>query len=144
MSYLPDRIEQLLPSFIPVAQKLLERLAVLNYKPVPKDTTRSPAEAAAHAAQGTGIADSMHCYGAAMDVICNDHGWSCHAKGCHFFEVLGEEAERLGLVWGGRWLRRDFPHVQCITVVEQRMMRQAKTVDERDAIAKHSLASRAR
>lgn len=28
------------------------------------------------------------------------------------WEVVGEQAERLGLVWGGRWKRPDRPHLQ--------------------------------
>lgn len=28
------------------------------------------------------------------------------------YAILGEEAERVGLVWGGRWVRPDRPHVQ--------------------------------
>lgn len=128
---------ELLPSFQPLARKLLEAVAARGYTPMPRSTSRTRAQAAANVARGTGIADSMHLYGAAMDVICGVHWWDCKKHRCGFFDVLGEEAERLGLTWGGRWTRGgkgpDMPHVQCLTVAQQPAFRALKTEAERDA-----------
>lgn len=121
--YKADDIELLVPSFRPVVRRLLDALTARGFSPVPRDTLRTPAEALANAQKGVGIANSMHCYGVAVDVICGAHGWSCRERGCPFFTALGEEAEKLGLTWGGRWRRRDFPHVQAIPVADQGRIR---------------------
>ena len=137
MSYKADDVELLLPSFRPYVERLLAALEALGYPAVPRDTLRTPKEAEANASKGVGVKDSMHCYGAAVDVICATHGWSCHEHGCRFFEVLGEEAERIGLVWGGRWTRGgkgpDLPHVQAVAVKDQSRLRACKSAAERDA-----------
>lgn len=138
--YRADDVELLLPAFREVAKRLLERLHARDFEPVPRDTLRSRTEAAANARKGTGITDSMHCYGVAMDVICGAHGWACPAKGCAFFEALGEEAEKLGLTWGGRWRRRDLPHVQAVAVFDQGRIRALQTDAERDAFVRGRLA----
>jgi peptidoglycan L-alanyl-D-glutamate endopeptidase CwlK len=41
------------------------------------------------------------------------------------YDILGEEAERAGLVWGGRWKHPDRPHVQFpgTTLAEMRRLR---------------------
>lgn len=137
--YRPDNVDLLLPSFRPVARALLKALTERGFDPVPRDTLRTAAEAAANAAKGTGITDSMHCYGAAMDVICGEHGWGCHEHGCEFYGALGEVAEALGLVWGGRWRRRDLPHVQCVRVGEQAALRALSSQVERDAFVSDRL-----
>lgn len=88
---------------------------------------RSPERAAQLAKRGTGIARSMHCLGCAADIVHEDKLWAAPAA---FWEALGEEAERLGLTWGGRFKRADKPHVQAIPVHEQERFR-AMTGDER-------------
>lgn len=136
MRYKADDVGLLLPSFRERVEALLGRMRELGYQPVPRDTLRTPAEAAANARRGSGIADSIHCYGAAADVICDEHGWSCAQRGCGFFEQLGVVAEALGLTWGGRWPRRDMPHVQAVTLAEQKRLRSLKTAEERDAFVR--------
>ncbi len=137
--YRADDVELLLPSFRPVAKELLRRMSAWGFKPIPFDTARTPAEAARNAAKGTGSARSVHLYGAAMDVICDEHGWMCASRGCDFYENLGREAEGLGLVWGGRWPKRDMPPTQCIPISAQNKMRSlgmgADSLDARDALA---------
>lgn len=134
--YKADDVELLLPCFVPVAKRLLAALAERGFDPVPRDTLRTAEEALRNAKKGVGIVDSVHCHGAAMDVICGDHGWDCAANGCEFFAAVGEIAEDMGLVWGGRWKRRDLPHVQCVAVKDQDALRRLRTWAEKDAFVK--------
>ena len=130
-------LSRLLPSFQPLASKLLEALRERGFSPIARGSTRTPEQAAANAQRGTGIRNSLHLYGAALDVICGEHRWACHEHECGFFEALGEVAESLGLTWGGRWHRNgrgpDLPHVQCIAVHDQGAFRSLATREERDA-----------
>lgn len=121
--YRSDDIELLLPTFREKVRELMLRMGELGFEPVLFDGLRTQAEAAKNAAKGVGIADSVHCYGAAADLICNTHGWDCVKAKCKFYTALGREAEALGFVWGGRFTRVDLPHVQGITVAQQRRMR---------------------
>jgi hypothetical protein len=53
---------------------------------------------------------SMHGFRLAADIISRSKQWAAPMA---FWEALGQEAERVGLVWGGRWTSpRDYPHVQ--------------------------------
>jgi hypothetical protein len=140
--YKADDVDLLLPSFQPVVRELLRRLTMLGYEPVPRDTLRTPEEALGNAAKGTGIIDSVHCHGAAVDIICGAHGWGCRAEGCDFYNVLGREARDRGLVWGGDWRRLDLPHCQAITVREQAQLRACATWEEKDAFVKARLQKR--
>lgn len=60
---------------------------------------------------------SRHQFGMAADVapvrdgrlvISERDPWAWHA-----YQVLGEEAEALGLAWGGRWSFRDYGHIEA-------------------------------
>ena len=60
---------------------------------------------------------SRHQYGLSVDIAPMKEGrlviserdpWAMKA-----YEALGEEAERLGLVWGGRWSLKDFGHIEA-------------------------------
>lgn len=139
-----DDITLLLPSFQAPVAKLLDRMRDLGYSPILFDGLRTPAEALRNAKHGTGIVKSMHLYGCAADIICEDHLWSCEDKRCKFFTKLGQEAEKLGLVWGGRFKKRvlrrgkwvvvvgyDKPHVQAIPVSAQDDMRALGVSEER-------------
>lgn len=142
--YRADDLDLLLPSFRKRIDIVIERLRERGYQPVPRDTLRTSAEAAKNAETGVGVANSMHCYGAACDVICDVHGWDCRKHGCQFFAALGEEAEKLGLTWGGRWSRRgrgpDMPHVQGVRVIDQTRFRRLKDAEARDAFIAERLS----
>lgn len=140
--YRADDVGLLLPSFQPVVRSLLKTLEALGYEPVPFDTLRTTEEALRNAKRGTGIVDSVHRHGAACDIICQRHGWSCRDHDCDFYAVLGREARAHGLVWGGDWKRRDLPHVQAIAVSDQNALRALKTWDEKDAFVAKRLAKR--
>lgn len=108
--YKSDDMSALLPSFRSKIETLLTNMKNLGYDPIPFDTIRTPAEAQANAAKGTGIVNSMHLYGAAVDIISGSRGWSFP----EFFADLGKQAESLGLTWGGRFARVDNVHVQAL------------------------------
>lgn len=80
---------------------------------------RTPERAKLLAAQGVGVADSMHSYGAAVDIVSRSKLWSDPA----FFAVLGQEAEALGMTWGGRFSRVDRPHVQAVPYAAERALK---------------------
>lgn len=125
-----DDVELLLPAFRVAVKLLLQKMVAWGFKPIPFDTLRTSAEAAANARKGTGTANSIHQYGVAADIICGEHGWSCSDHGCDFFAVLGSEAKSLKLVWGGDWPRRDMPHVQGVAVAMQPAVRALGTGPE--------------
>lgn len=58
---------------------------------------------------------SWHGYGLAADVVHSEKLWNA---GDAWFTLMGETAEALGLVWGGRWKCRDCPHLQWGTCGE--------------------------
>lgn len=137
--YRADDITQLVPSFRVKVQELLDLMRADGYDPVVRDAYRTHEEAQANEAAGVGIADSMHCYRVAADIIDAVRGWA-HPE---FFDALHTHALDLGLT---RVRRRqangrrvwDKPHVQAIPVALQAAVRKAKTVEEIDAIcAKH-------
>lgn len=123
-----DSLDLLLPSFRKKVDLLLAGMLASGFDPIPFDTFRTAAEAAANARSGKGIVNSMHEYGAAVDIISGSKGWNHPA----FFEELGKQAEHLGLTWGGRFTRVDKPHVQAISVNNQNRLR-ALPDNKRDA-----------
>ena len=56
-----------------------------------------------------GEGQSYHNYGLAFDVCFIIYGYNPPA---HYWKILGEEGEKLGLIWGGRWKMRDCPHFE--------------------------------
>lgn len=136
-----DDIDLLLPSFRPYVRELVRRLILVGCDPLVRDTLRTFDEAERNALRGTGSTKSVHCYGAAADIICGTHSWDCAKYGCDFFRRLGHHAKQLGLVWGGDWTRVDQPHVQCLpaSALAQGRLRALKTESERDAYVKRFL-----
>lgn len=51
---------------------------------------------------------SKHQSGRAADIVFRSKPWDSN----HPWDAIGEEAERVGLVWGGTWKMRDLPHVE--------------------------------
>lgn len=136
-----DDIDLLLPSFRPYVHELVRRLRAAGFDPLVRDTLRTFDEAERNALRGTGATKSMHCYGAAADLICGKHNWDCGKLGCRFFHVLGALAKDLRLTWGGDWKKRDMPHVQCVpaTTLAQNKLRSLKTEKERDTYVRRFL-----
>lgn len=56
---------------------------------------------------------SWHNYGMAVDIVFKDlHGNWTWNKTSEEWEDLGKIGELMGLVWGGRWKMKDFPHFE--------------------------------
>jgi D-alanyl-D-alanine carboxypeptidase len=121
--YKSDDVELLLPAFRVAVKLLVQKMVAWGFRPIVFDTLRTADESAFNARRGTGKANSIHQFGCAADLICDEHGWSCADHGCDYFDVLGREAKSLKLVWGGDWPRRDMPHTQGISVAMQPAMR---------------------
>jgi hypothetical protein len=115
-----SEVGMLVPAFADRVCKLVQAMRERGFDAIVWETLRSPERAKALADAGTGVENSMHMYGLAADVISAGEAWSAPPA---FWAALGEEAEKLGLVWGGRWQRRDLAHVQAIRVSEQRAFR---------------------
>lgn len=127
--YKEDDVNLLLPTFRQRVLALLVRMRVRGFDPIVFDTKRTAAEAAANAAKGTGIVNSLHITGAAADIISASKGWSDPA----FFKALGEEARKLWLTWGGTFTKVDGPHVQAIPVSLENSYRTLTNDAARDA-----------
>lgn len=117
--YKADDISLLVPAFRERVEELLASMTRLGFDPIVRDGFRTQEEAKANAAKGVGIADSMHCYGIAADIISGSRGW-LHPT---FFAALGHQAKAFDLVWGGDWPRRDLPHVQAVPLRLQAAIR---------------------
>ena len=125
----PDDVAGLVPTFAAKVQLLLAALTARGFHPVVVDGKRTAAEAHANATSGAGIDKSMHMWGCAADIADRNTSWSDPK----FFDALGEEAEKLGLVWGGRWTRGgkgpDRPHTQGVSLFQQNKVRSLKVDD---------------
>lgn len=121
--YRSDTTDGLLPSFKPLVLKVIELQEADGHVAVLFDGVRTKAEAARNFKKGTGVADSIHCYGAAADVICGEHGWSCAAHGCSFFKDLQRNVESLGLLSGATFSKVDRPHFQGVSLKQQAALR---------------------
>lgn len=95
---------------------LVDRMAAIGHPVKPICTYRSAAEQDALYAKGRTEAgvkvtykkggESAHNFRMACDMLFVNEGWGGPWK------LLGEEAEKLGLVWGGRWTLHDYDHVE--------------------------------
>lgn len=121
----------LLPSFRARVELLLARLTARGFDPVVFETLRSQARAAMLGKTGPGIADSIHCYGAACDIISKSRAWQWP----EFYVAMRDEAEALGLTAGYRFPKVDADHVQGVRVSAQALFRSLKPED-RDAFVR--------
>lgn len=53
--------------------------------------------------------DTWHHYGLAADLIHQTKGWEAPMQ---WWQQLGAAAKAHGLIWGGDWTFRDYPHLQ--------------------------------
>ncbi len=131
-----SRLETLLPSFRVRVEELVKRLTLQGFDPIVLETYRSPERAAQLAKGGTGVALSMHCYGAACDIVSRSRLYD-HPL---FYRALGRTAKSLGMTWGGDWKRVDSVHCQAVSVAQQAVFRGLKPED-RDAFVKVALGA---
>ena len=137
MSSAIDRdLSKLHPEFRELVELLLKRLRARGLDPMVWEAWRSFERAEEMQKRGSGVAMSMHCYGLAVDIISATTRWNAPSE---FWAALGDEAETLGLVWGGRWQRKDLPHVQAVLVRDQDRVR-AMSDTERSAFVSEHLA----
>lgn len=112
------------PGFTQVVLQLFARMQKLGYPMVLLEGYRSPERQDHLASIGTHVTharggQSRHQVGLAADLAFSREGrlvisekdpWA--AVG---YELLGQEAEALGLTWGGRWAMRDLGHLESRT-----------------------------
>ena len=143
MSFKEDDINLLLPAFKERVSCVLKEMKVRGFDPCLRDTRRTKLEAERNAAKGTGIANSIHMYDAAADVICNVHGWDCSKFKCKFFDVLPKVAELAGCYSGVHFKKVDRPHFQAVPIGKQNELRALGMLDDnrdvRDAFVKKCL-----
>ena len=131
-------IDLLLPAFALRVRKLVTAMSARGLDPKVWETLRSPERAAVLAKKGASKngARSLHCYACAADIVSASALWGDPA----FFRALGEEAQSLGLTWGGDWDGNpatrerfvDSPHVQAVPVGMQEKLRALPTDSERN------------
>jgi peptidoglycan L-alanyl-D-glutamate endopeptidase CwlK len=115
------RLNDLSPDFRPKAIELIARCIERGLPVAIIDTLRTPEEHAANLAKGVSWTKrSKHLDGDAIDLAPYDvyqlHGpdkfqWSAADPA---WQIIGEEAERLGLRWGGRWTQKDMGHAELV------------------------------
>lgn len=110
---------KLLPGFARKVEYLFRALRARGYDPLLWEAYRTPERAAQLAEDGPGIKDSLHIVGGAVDIV-NGAQWKAGLDpwggSSDFWKAVGEEAERLGLTWGGRFRKVDKTHVQAVPV----------------------------
>lgn len=117
---------KLVPLFRERVELLLVRMREHGYDAMVWEAHRSLERAVELEQKGVGIAKSMHCYGVAVDIVATKPPHWLPKPG--FWDALGEEAEKLGLVWGGRWRSHKHPfgdrdHVQGVNVYDEDRVR---------------------
>jgi peptidoglycan LD-endopeptidase CwlK len=109
------------PVFMRIALLVFARMEARGYPVALLEGYRSPERQDKLAASGTRVTNarafqSKHQYGLAADiapvrdghlVVSERDSWAMQA-----YQALGEEAERAGLVWGGRWSLKDYGHIE--------------------------------
>lgn len=109
------------PNFLQPVLQLFARMEARGYPLALLEGYRSAERQDMLAAKGSNVTQvagnqSKHQYGMAVDVAPLKNGellinekdpWAANG-----YALLGEEAERLGLTWGGRWSFRDYGHIE--------------------------------
>lgn len=121
--------EALIPAFAQKVEKLFVAMRVAGHRPLLWEGYRTPERARALSNRGTGISMSMHCLGAAVDIVDEDMHWKATNE---FWIDLRVFAETMGmhvLYRNGRAFDR--PHVQALAVTDQNKFR--KMTDKEQA-----------
>jgi peptidoglycan L-alanyl-D-glutamate endopeptidase CwlK len=113
---------RLSPGFMQQVLRVFARMEARGYPFALLEGYRSPERQDMLAGLGNHVTNarafqSKHQYGLALDaaplrdgklVISERDQWAMQA-----YQALGEEAEKAGLVWGGRWKLKDYGHVEA-------------------------------
>ena len=113
------RLNDLAPTFKPLAIELIARLIESGIPILIVDTLRTPEEHAANLANGTSwTKHSKHLDGLAID-ICPYESFLLHGPDKlkwdtedPIWQTIGPIGEKLGLRWGGRWAQKDMGHFE--------------------------------
>lgn len=127
--------QKLLPGFAAKVELLFQRMREAGFKPMLWEGVRSFERAEMLSKRGTGIRNSIHCYGGAVDIVDSDDSpWTAPPG---FWGTLRREAEELGLhVLRDRNGRpKDLPHVQAIPVSEQNAFRAMTDAERAERVA---------
>lgn len=125
------------PAFLSTVLVLLDRLERRGHVMTLVEGYRSPARQDQLAASGAGVTRvtgfaSRHQYGLAVDLAPLIDGRPVFSErlpaAASAFAALGQEAEALGLVWGGRWSFRDLVHVEAPGRIQDNMTARAADV----------------
>lgn len=114
------------PNFVAAVLKVFARLEARGYPFTLLEGYRSPERQDALADTGVHVTNarafqSKHQYGLALDaaplrngrlVISEKDPWAMDA-----YLALGDEAEKAGLIWGGRWRLKDYGHIEAAGLV---------------------------
>lgn len=120
---------RLIPSFAGKVQALFNVMRVYGYLPYLWEGYRTPKRAALLDKKGTGIKLSMHCLGAAVDIVDETMRWDAEPV---FWRALRREAQRLKLVvLYKKGQPHDMPHVQALPVSAQSRFRRMSKVQQR-------------
>ncbi|WP_230370612.1 M15 family metallopeptidase [Paludibacterium denitrificans] len=109
------------PVFVQTVLRVMATMKARGFAMVLLEGYRSPARQDALAAQSNHVTQakggqSKHQYGLAVDlapmrngkvVISERDAWAMQA-----YQALGEEAQAVGLTWGGNWSFKDFGHIE--------------------------------
>lgn len=118
------------PDFRLVVFRLLKRLAARGIQMTLVEGYRTPARQELLAADARLVTrargfESRHQYGLAVDLAPLVDGRALiserDGRAAAAYQALGEEAEAMGLVWGGRWTFRDLMHVEAPGVIRENM-----------------------
>jgi hypothetical protein len=129
---------KLQPAFARKVEKVFQGMRARGFEPMLWEGYRTPARAAELSVRGTGISDSLHANGIAVDVVdgalwaAGRDPWAASAA---FWAALGQEYERQGITWGGRFSRGDRPHGQAIPVSMQAAFRSASPSEQTRMVA---------
>ena len=108
--------------FMQLVLYLLTRMEARGYPMTLLEGYRSPEQQTKLAAQGAHVTqarawESKHQFGLAVDlapikngalIISERDPWALEA-----YQILGEEAQSIGLNWGGRWSMKDYGHIEA-------------------------------
>jgi hypothetical protein len=117
-------IKFLHPIFRNAIEILLLRVKARGYNPMVFETIRTVERSRELTEKGTGKMGSVHRLGLGVDIVENSKTPWTPKPG--FWEALAEESEKLGLVSGWRWKRKDGPHVQALPVKYDRLLHSGK------------------
>lgn len=124
----------LVPAFRVRVERVVADMRAEGWDPRVFETLRSTERAMKLAAKGTGVVQSMHCYGIAADIISASKLWNASPG---FWLSLRRNAEKHGLVSGAAWRRHDLPHVQGVPVDKQWLIKQSTPEEIARIIARH-------